>query len=226
MLMSRLFLYLFLLMSVGEITSTLIDAPILHAVCKPSLMLTLGMYYWLTIRQHQSGLSIAVVLAILFSGAGDVLLMFQQDNPLYFMLGLGTFLTAHVFYILAYRQHRHADNAKALRGLQKIRFAFPVVLAGFGLVSILYSHLGELKAPVMVYAILLTIMVLTALFRFGRTSASSFAMVFGGAILFMISDSLLAINKFLEPLPLESFWIMTTYINAQYLIVRGLIKHP
>jgi uncharacterized membrane protein YhhN len=68
-------------------------------------------------------------------------------------------------------------------------------------------------------------MVMVALFRFGKTTAGSFAMVFGGAILFMISDSLIAINKFLEPLPQSGFWIMTTYIGAQFLIVRGLLRH-
>jgi uncharacterized membrane protein YhhN len=59
-----------------------------------------------------------------------------------------------------------------------------------------------MKIPVLIYAAVLTGMVLVALFRFGKTSSSSFALVFGGAILFMISDSLIAINKFLEPLPM------------------------
>jgi uncharacterized membrane protein YhhN len=50
-------------------------------------------------------------------------------------------------------------------------------------------------------------------------------MVFGGATLFMISDSLIAINRFLEPLPRVGIWVMITYIAAQYLILTGLLKH-
>jgi uncharacterized membrane protein YhhN len=141
------------------------------------------------------------------------------------MVGLGAFLVSHIFYILTYRQHQSSDTSNELQGLQRIRYAFPIILSGTGLVVILYSRLGGMKIPVLIYAIVLTAMVLVALFRFGKTNSSSFAMVFGGAILFMISDSLIAINKFLEPLHLAGLWIMTTYIAAQYLIVTGLSKH-
>ena len=141
------------------------------------------------------------------------------------MFGLAAFLVAHIFFILAYRQHRTDDTASELQGLQKIRYAFPIILSGTGLVVILYNRLGGMKFPVLVYTAVLTTMVVSALFRFGRTNSASFGMVFGGAILFMISDSLIAINKFLEPLPMAGFWIMITYIAAQYLIVTGLGKH-
>lgn len=223
--MKRLFLYLFLIASTGEITSTLMDLPTLHLMCKPALMVTLGLYYWFVRQRQQEPTSGVVLLAILFSGAGDVLLMFQSQEPIYFMLGLGSFLAAHVFYIFAYQQHCGEDVSRALRGIQKFRYSFPILFAGVGLVSILYNHLGDLRLPVMVYAAVLSFMVLNALFRFGRTNALSFAMVFGGAILFMMSDSLLAINKFLDPIQHDGFWIMTTYISGQFLIVRGLLKH-
>ena len=224
-MMKKILLYLFLAVSAGEIASTLIDLPAVHLVCKPALMLMLGLYYWFTKKHKQEPASGVVLLAILFSGAGDVLLMFQSQASIYFMLGLGSFLVAHVCYIFAYRQHCNEDVSRALQGIQKFRYSFPILFAGVGLVSILYNHLGDLKIPVMVYAGVLSYMVLNALFRFGRTSAISFAMVFGGAILFMMSDTLLAINKFLEPIQHEGFWIMTTYISGQFLIVRGLLKH-
>jgi uncharacterized membrane protein YhhN len=223
--MKKVFLYLFLLAGAGEILSMFVDAPVLHSICKPALMITLGLYYGASQRLQQVPLSGVVVLAIIFSCAGDILLMFQQNDPMFFMFGLGAFLLAHVFYIFAYKQHQQGDSSHALIGLQKVRFGFPIVFAGIGLVTILYGNLEALKIPVIIYAATITFMTLTALYRFGRTGASSFAMVFGGAILFMISDSLIAINKFMEPLPLAGFWIMTTYISAQFLIVKGLLKH-
>src|SRR5687768_2150230 len=223
--MKRAFLYLFVLASVGEIISTLSDLAWLETICKPALMITLGLYYWSSQKKSQEPVVLSVVMAIIFSCVGDVLLMFQQSNPNYFMFGLAAFLFAHIFYIFSYQQHRGDESGNELQGLQKIRFALPIVLAGMGLVTILYNRLGDLKIPVLLYAGVLTYMVLVALFRFGRTNAGSFAMVFGGAILFMMSDSLIAINKFLEPLSQASFWVMITYISAQFLIVRGLIKH-
>ena len=224
--MKKIFLYLFLLASIGEITSELIALPEwMHLICKPALLITLGLYYWSAQKEFQQPLNNSLLVAIIFSCAGDVLLMLQHTNSNFFMFGLGAFLIAHIFYIFTYKQHCNEETGEELQGLQKIRFALPIVLAGTGLVTILYARLGDLKIPVLVYAGVLTFMVLNALFRFGKTNTKSFAMVFGGAILFMISDSLIAINKFLELLPMAGFWIMTTYIGAQYLIIRGLIRH-
>jgi uncharacterized membrane protein YhhN len=130
-----------------------------------------------------------------------------------------------VFYIFTYRQHQHNESENGLQGIQKVRLAFPIILSGTGLVFVLYPVLGELKIPVMVYAIVLVVMTLNALLRLGKTTSPSFWMVFVGALLFMASDSLLAINKFLDPLPFGNIWVMTTYMSAQYLIVKGLIVH-
>jgi uncharacterized membrane protein YhhN len=223
--MKKIFLYLFILASVGEIISVILDQFSLDFFCKPALLITLGLYYWASQKQRQEPVVLAVLMAIIFSCVGDVFLMLQRSNPNYFMFGLGAFLFAHIFYIFSYKQHQGEEAGNELQGLKKIRFALPIVLAGSGLVTILYNRLGDLKIPVLVYAGVLTYMVLVALFRFGKTNAGSFAMVFGGAILFMMSDSLIAINKFLEPLSNAGFWVMITYIAGQYLIVEGLIKH-
>jgi len=223
--MKKIFLYLFLLVSAGVLLSDVWSADVVYLICKPAIMIMLGLHYIVTQRADKQIISQSLVLAIVFSCAGDTLLMLQNSNPDFFMYGLAAFLVAHIFFILAYRQHRTDDTASELQGLQKIRYAFPIILSGTGLVVILHNRLGGMKFPVLVYAAVLTTMVVSALFRFGRTNASSFGMVFGGAILFMISDSLIAINKFLEPLPMAGFWIMITYIAAQYLIVTGLGKH-
>lgn len=125
----------------------------------------------------------------------------------------------------AYRQHRWDDSEVTLQGLHRIRLAFPVVLGGTGLIVVLYPVLTDMRIPVIVYAIVLMLMVIQSIFRMGRTSPESFWMVFGGAVLFMISDSLIAMNKFLDPFPLAEFWIMLTYSVAQFFIVRGLLLH-
>lgn len=223
--MKKIFLYLFLLVIAGVLLSDVWSADVVYLICKPAIMIMLGLHYIVTQLADKQLISRSLVLAIVFSCAGDTLLMLQNSYPDFFMFGLAAFLVAHIFFILAYRQHRTDDTASELQGLQKIRYAFPIILSGTGLVVILYNRLGGMKFPVLVYAAVLTTMVVSALFRFGRTNSASFGMVFGGAILFMISDSLIAINKFLEPLPMAGFWIMITYIAAQYLIVTGLGKH-
>ncbi|GCC50140.1 lysoplasmalogenase [Chryseotalea sanaruensis] len=221
--MKKLALALFLLASATELTAHLFNWPTVRHFSKPLLMAFLGLYYYLSVEKSE--LSKLVVLALVFSWGGDVLLMYQPKHELYFIFGLASFLAAHLFYIFTYKQFRSEDTSNALMGVQRFRYSFPVILAGTGLITVLYNHLGDLKIPVVIYALVLVLMVLNALFRFGRTSLSSFSMVFFGATLFMISDSLIAINKFLMPVANSGLWVMITYITAQYLIIEGLLKH-
>jgi uncharacterized membrane protein YhhN len=220
--MKKFILILFFVVSLGELLSGIMGSKEMHFLFKPLIMITLGIYYWITVSQNRS---IIVVCAILFSLAGDVALMFEPVNSSFFIMGLAAFLISHIFYILSYRQHQHEAVADELQGIQKMRFAFPVVLAGTGLVVVLYPVLGDLRFPVIIYAIVIVTMVLNALFRYGRTSIKSFRMVFAGAIAFMVSDSILAINKFLEPINSAGLFIMVTYITAQLLIIEGLCAH-
>lgn len=221
--MKKITLYFFLAVGVGEIVSIGFDITFLQIICKPLIMIALGFFYWSSVNKENRSVSLNV--AIMLSCAGDVFLLLQNLNQSYFILGLLAFLMAHVFYTLAYRQHKNDDSTNALRGVQRVRFAFPIILAGTGLVVVLYPVLGSLKLPVMIYSGILIIMVLNSLFRYGYTNAKSFWMVFAGAILFLVSDSVLAINKFLQPINQGIFIVMLTYIVAQFFIIQGLIYH-
>lgn len=187
---------------------------------KPIIMLALIAFYWTESQQK----SMIFILAMIMCWAGDVFLMFQAQSELYFMAGLGSFLLGHILYIISYQQHRWTEG-NGLLGPQKVRFSLPIILAGSGLVVILYPALGGLKVPVMLYALVITLMALQALLRYGFTTVPSFIMIFLGAILFMISDSVLAFNKFLSPVPLAGGIIMSTYCSAQFLIVLGILHH-
>lgn len=221
--MKKVWLILFVIAVAGELAGLLLDSFLVQAVCKPLIMVSLGLYYTSAVgREHRSA---ALIGAILFSLLGDILMLLSHTAESYFVFGLASFLVAHVFYILTYRQHRGEHSAGELQGVQRIRLAFPVVLAGTGLVVVLYPLLGELRLPVVLYAAVLVTMVLQALFRFGRTAGASFWLVFAGALLFMLSDCLIAINKFMMPVGHAGLWIMSTYMLGQFMIVRGLQEH-
>jgi uncharacterized membrane protein YhhN len=221
--MKKTFLIVFILAAVLELICQRADLPELHQYVKPALMLLLGGYYFFAVPEESR--SNLVLFALLLSFFGDSFLLYESRNPVYFMLGLGSFLFAHIFYILAFRQHRDNEDPDQLQTVQKARMAFPVILAATGLVIVLYPRLGDLRFPVVVYAAVLMFMVLNALFRFRRTSLASFWLTFGGAVFFMISDSVLAINKFLEPVPNAGIVIMSFYLLGQFLIVQGLVRH-
>jgi uncharacterized membrane protein YhhN len=221
--MKKLFLTLFVCAASVELIHGMVDIGIFHVIAKSLLIPSLAAFYYITSKSRTQSVSNLLLLTLLLSWIGDIILMMKGDQ--YFMLGLIAFLLAHITYIFVYRQHRNKNQGESLQGVQRIRFAFPIVLAGAGLVVILYPHLGALQIPVMIYALVITVMTLNALFRYGRTNGKSFVMVFAGAILFMASDSILAVSKFIEPLFISGFWIMLTYVLAQFLIVQGLLAH-
>ncbi len=175
-------------------------------ITKPLLMpLLMLMAFQLNIKEKY------IYIALFFSLLGDVFLMFGGE--LYFMLGLGSFLLAHVFYILLFRNQFNFSLFKALP------FAF-ATLTYFMLIK---SGIDKnLLFPVSVYCLVITIM---GIFAAGRnTNKSSYILVLIGSILFIMSDSLIAFNKFYSPLPASSFWVMSTYGLAQFLIVLGWSK--
>ncbi len=219
--MKKFTLYFFILVSVAELISVTFNMPLVNLIAKPLIMITLVGYY-LTNTPNRSSL---FLIAMAFCWLGDVLLMFQSEQQIFFMAGLGSFLIGHVLYIVCYRQMRNIESSNGFLSTQKVRFSLPIILAGTGLVVILYPSLGELTLPVMIYALVITLMALQSLFRFGLTNQKSFIFIFTGALLFMTSDSLLAINKFLTPFPYASLCIMATYIAAQYFIAEGSIAH-
>ena len=88
----------------------------------------------------------------------------------------------------------------------------------------LKDGLGGLLAPVIVYMMVILTMVITAFLRNESASKMSYNLVFLGAIFFITSDSLLALNKFYKPFETAGILIMLTYAIAQYLIVLGLKK--
>jgi len=186
---------------------------------KPLILLWIATFFLLNSRPARYRW--LVLLAFFFSWLGDLVLMFAWKSELLFFAGVGGFLCSQITYILAFLTYR-IDSGKGL-----IRRK-PVWLLAFGLYFavlflILLPGLDGIMIPVVVvYALSLTGMSIAAANRHGLVSPRDFALVFSGSVLFLISDSLLAINKFITDLPREGFLVMLTYIAAQYLIMRGM----
>ena len=88
----------------------------------------------------------------------------------------------------------------------------------------LKDGLGVMLLPVVIYMLVILSMSTSAYLRKDKANILSYGLVFLGAIFFMISDSILALNKFYETIQLANILIMTTYALAQYLIVLGILK--
>ncbi|SEP35006.1 Uncharacterized membrane protein YhhN [Flavobacterium sp. CF108] len=163
-----------------------------------------------------------LLTALLFSWIGDVILLFADIAEIYFILGLVSFLISHIIYcVLFNRQIKEKVKKDA------IIFIFgSLIIACYliGMLSVLLPALGDLKIPVIVYASVISVMLLFAYNGLLIWKKPANQYVFFGALFFVISDSILAINKFHIPIQKSSFIIMLTYLVAQYLIVKGILK--
>ena len=212
--MKPVWLILFIASVVTLFVGILVDMQMLYLTAKPLLMITLLLYFISASRGYPSW-RFYVMAALVFSWGGDVFLML--DNM--FTAGLASFLVAHIFYITAYQKTGAASGE--LKPLDIMKF----VLFGAVVMWLLYPGLGGMLLSVLAYMVVLLSMGIWAHKRRGATTAVSFTLVSAGAMLFVISDGLIAINKFAFEIPAERILVMSTYISAQYLIVQGLLKH-
>lgn len=163
------------------------------------------LYLLLTLLQGK--IRVLAVAALLFSMSGDILL-----NMNLFVPGLASFLVAQLIYTSIF-----------IQGFNSFERRRPLLFLLLGhmalMVYLLTPELGELFIPVMAYLVVIGAMGMTSV-----VSKYPTKWLVVGAFLFILSDSLIAINKFLMPLPLADYLIMSTYYGAQLGILYSLIR--
>ena len=178
-------------------------------VAKPMIMASLIGFY-ITVERRQSN---AFVLAMIFALFGDVFLLFNGET--FFLMGLGSFMIMQLLYTYLFSREGANDTKKLLK------ISLPIIVLTLLVISLLWSNLGELRIPVLVYALAISSMVISAIYR--KNTLNGYLAVVLGVILFLISDAILAISKFGGAIPYQDIIIMSTYMAAQFLIVRGMV---
>jgi uncharacterized membrane protein YhhN len=216
----KLFTITYTIFALTESFGELLNLPnAIHYFTKPALMITLILYFLSVTKGTIFKDKMLFIFTMICALLGDTFLMFQAQNPLFFMLGLGSFLLMQIGYSVYF--NREINFTKSFLW-QKPYWIIPVMLYALVFYKIVSENVGGLKGAILAYTICIATMMLSAINRFGQISQESFRWVFFGALFFMISDSILAVNKFADPIPNAGFWIMSTYCLAQYLIVRGV----
>ncbi|WP_456439945.1 lysoplasmalogenase [Psychroserpens sp.] len=193
------------------------DLAIIHYFTKPLIVLSLLIFFFTRNQLLDNTIKTLMILALVFSLIGDVALLFDTINPNYFIIGLASFLLAHAMYVSVFLKQR--DKTKKPLGFILLMLGYAALLF-----YVLKDGLGDLLIPVVIYMTVILSMSTSAFLRQKHNNITSYKWVFIGAILFMLSDSILAIDKFYQPLTLSSIWIMLTYALAQYCIVIGILK--
>jgi uncharacterized membrane protein YhhN len=188
-----------------------------HYFTKPLILISLIMFFWTKSKHLPKGVRNIMLLALLFSLAGDILLMFVDKAANFFIGGLIAFLLAHIMYIITFLKKRNKTKSPLL-------IVIALLIYAIGIFYIIKQGLGDMQIPVLLYLTVILTMVVMAWLRKGKVPNKSYNMVFIGALFFVISDSVLSINKFYQPFASSGLIIMFTYALAQYLIVMGILK--
>lgn len=187
----------------------------LHHICKP-LALSLAIVFAARRAMKAGGVTRfdgLLLAGLIASLAGDVLLM---GSAALFVPGLVCFLLAHLAYIALFRIGVGMFPRRAMLAA--------TLLIGAGMYAFLWQGglPPALRTPVGVYVVVIACMAAQAIGRAAvlREADPSAVWVAVGACFFMLSDALLATNRFVSPLPLAQLWVLATYYAAQILIVR------
>lgn len=193
------------------------NVPYARFVTKPLLMISLGCYAWVLAQHISNPLRNLIFVALIFSWWGDVLLLFDH----FFIAGLISFLLAHLLYTAFFLRVKPRAKISA----KEWGFMGLVIVYAILLVFRLMPSLGSLAPAVVIYAAVITIMLLSAIRAFGLYGIQAERSCVAGAILFVASDSMLAIARFQGAFTGSGILVMLTYGLAQWMIVEGAMKY-
>jgi len=215
--MARIALFIYSLIGALNILSAVIEQPLLRTLTKPLLMPMLLLYVF---TQTHILIRNKLIFILIFAWLGDMFLLIPGNSPLYFQLGLGSFLIMQIAYIRLF-----SSQSSAGYFIVDQWFSLPIIPVLIYVVGFLAFLLPlipvALYVPVGLYALALGAMLYAA---YLRKMDSSYYLIFIGAIFFVISDSLLALAKFYFSFSGNSIYVMFTYIMAQLLLILGLCK--
>lgn len=219
--MKNLPLIVYIVIGVANVAGHLLGEPDLVKYSKPMLMPALIVFMYLQADGYVTLRILLLGVALVFCWGGDLALMKQGEG--YFLMGLGAFLIAHGLYIFVYIKSCLDKPEFRLMPLLPI-LTFAIFLLAFLVPAVPVG----MTVPVVIYALVITAMAAMSRLREGLTSNQSFQWVMMGSLLFVVSDSAIAIDKFLPQfrIPYPEAVIMATYIIGQLQIVRGLLVHP
>jgi uncharacterized membrane protein YhhN len=184
----------------------------MEMVFKPLIIPTLILLYWIRSPRRDR----LYLGALFFSLLGDLFLLDKQGM---FLFGVAAFLITQLLYIVLVRK----GSAGYARG-SLLKASIPFLLYLLALMWLLGPGLGEFFYPVLVYGSVISVFGITALQNHLSKRSGTSRILLAGALLFIASDSMIAINKFQAPHMIYPVAIMLTYVLAQYYIYQYVIS--
>jgi uncharacterized membrane protein YhhN len=208
----KIFLFVFMVVSLIDVIAILNNSSLWQTIAKPFIIPALLAYY---ITSSKSKNKIYIV-ALIFSFAGDVLLL---DKSNLFLFGIGAFLITQVLYVYLFSRGLVSSSRT-----KKILAGIPFFIFFLVLIRKLKPGLQDFLVPVVIYGIAISLFGYVSLLKYLLKQNKVNLSLLTGAVIFILSDSLIALNKFHESRDVYPVLIMFTYIIAQYLIAVFMLE--
>ena len=226
--LSKILLPLFFILTFVNLAAEFTTSTWLIFATKPLLMVCLSLWFYLHNISFPSRFRNFILLGFIFSIFGDTFLMFNEnghESQHYFMLGLGSFLFTHVFYLLGFLS---LDKEKVGLLRRKLFLILPFLLFLIGNIIFMWPDVPPpLRIAVAIYSTVIVSMAAGCMNLFDLVPSSMFWTLLAGVLLFVLSDSIIGLNKFKQhvfSLPSPRLLIMVPYLLSQYLIGIGSSK--
>ncbi len=181
--------------------------PTFHMVSKALIMAGLIGFYILVEKRQNNAFLAGLIFALL----GDCFLLFSTVE--FFVIGLICFLIMQLCYATAFNRKRRIPKNK------DYIICVAIAAVGIAVLSRLLHDLGSIRTPVIFYTIAIVLMTMYAYLRHPKLRGYSIVLL--GVACFLVSETLLAFDKFNGSLPNGQMLVMITYMLAQYFIVTG-----
>ncbi|MBL7796255.1 MAG: lysoplasmalogenase [Saprospiraceae bacterium] len=214
----------YLLLALLELTGEALDNRSLILYTKPLLMPVLAMWFVRRTPGIRRFLRHTVLAGLLFATLGDVFMMFAggEYDALFFLLGLGAFLVTQACYVGGFLSEVNLRNGYLRK---QPYWSAPFVLFLLGFLAWLWPGIPDgLQLPVAAYGTIITAMAIGAVNWRGHVHPDIFPGLLAGALLFMLSDCLIATARFGHPFAGSRVAVMATYLAGQWLIVRAVAE--
>lgn len=219
----KIFLLFFVVITLCDVLASSTGHEQLRWFFKPAVMITLIIFYAIH-TLVATRFDRLIIAAFTFSFYGDVLLI-RSDKELFFMIGVLMFMLCHVFYIKAFIPLSYSFSSFFKDAIKKWWILLILTTVGVAVYWSIYTSLGlVLQIAVGLYILIIVTMSAMAFLRRTYTSIMSYNCGIVGAILFMISDAILALDMFAYSIPYEGAIIMLTYAVAQYFLAYAFIS--
>lgn len=209
---AKIFLFLFAIVSILDLVFVALDLP--YRQFSKSLIIPCLILYFIFSTPNKKSYLLFIV-ALVFAWLGDVFLLFSGEQ--FFIYGLGSFLVMQLIYAFIFLKDWKSTLFTVLFSL--------ATLIGY---SVYFNHYlweftSDQRVAIIAYTVAITLMAFTGINRSAVLKGYSYVVI--GVLLFVFSDTILAVNIFGPGLAYGGLAVMTTYILAQYFIVEGYAKH-